>query len=60
MVGVHGAIDIVEDVIHAELQPVCQHLVGLAKVVRGVDAPYLPGLSVPVVLIVTCAAAAGG
>ena len=58
VVGVHGAIYVVEQVVHAQLQSVCQHLSGFAQVVGGVDAPDLEMFPVAVVLVIARAAAA--
>ena len=60
MIRVHGTVYIIEDVVNAQLYAVGQHPVLPAKVVSGVDAPYLESLSVTVVLIVAFAATATG
>ena len=57
MVGMHGAVNVIEDIVNAQLQPVGKHLTRTAKVVGGVDAPNLVALAVAVVLIVALAAA---
>ena len=57
MIGVHRAVHIVEDVVDAELKPVCQRPACLAQIVSGIDAPYLIAFAVAVVLIVAFAAA---
>ena len=56
MVGAHGSIDIIKDIVDAKFQPVRQHSTRFAKVVRGVDAPYLIAFAVTIVFIETFAA----
>ena len=57
MVGTHGAVDVVEDIIDTQFQPVAEHLARTSEVVGGVDAPYLIALAVTIVLVVAGAAA---
>jgi hypothetical protein len=59
MVGAHGTVYVIKDVVDTQFQPVSERLASLAQVVGGVDAPDLIGRSVAVVLIVAGTAATG-
>ena len=56
VIRAHGTIHIIKDVVNARLNPVGQHPVLPPKVVCGVDAPYLEGFSIAIILIVAFAA----
>ena len=56
----HGTVNVIKDIVNAQLYPIGQHFAGPSEIMRGIDSPKLEGLSVLVVLIETGAAATGG